>query len=123
MVARLARGPMADPMSLGRYALGAAWLVVVLASLALVAINVRRRWLADWTGAPARLAEIVIGLATLVAILELLGTVGWFELAPIVAACVAAGARQRAAHAGRSASEPIPAPCDRPRRRRGSRSR
>ena len=50
------------------------------------------RWLADWTGAPARLAEIVIGVAALVAILEVLGAVGWFELAPIVAACVAAGA-------------------------------
>ena len=74
-------------MSLGRYALGAACLVVVLASLALVAANVRRRWLEDWMGAPARLAEVVIGIATLVAILELLGTVGWFELASIVAAC------------------------------------
>jgi hypothetical protein len=78
-------------MSLGRYALGAACLLVVLASLVLAAVNVRRHWLADWTGAPARLAEIVIALATLVAILELLGTVGWFELAPIVAACAAAG--------------------------------
>ncbi|MGZ4248217.1 MAG: hypothetical protein ACXVUE_07915 [Solirubrobacteraceae bacterium] len=77
-------------MSAGRYALGAASLLVVLASLTLIAINVRRRWLADWTGAPARLAEIVVGIAALVAILELLGTVGWFELAPIVAACAAA---------------------------------
>src|SRR6478752_10427346 len=85
-------GPIrAGPMSLGRYALGAACLLVVLASLVLVAVNVRRHWLADWTGAPARLAEIVIALATLVAILELLGTVGWYELAPIVAACAAAG--------------------------------
>ena len=66
--------------------------MVVLASLALAGFNVRRRWLADWTGAPARLAEIVIGIAVLVAILELLGTVGWFELAPVVAACAAAGA-------------------------------
>ncbi|MGZ4287980.1 MAG: hypothetical protein ACXVHB_26730, partial [Solirubrobacteraceae bacterium] len=78
-------------MSLGRYALGAACILIVLASLTLAAVNGRRRWLADWTGAPARLAEIVIGIATLVAILELLGTVGWFELAPIVAACAAAG--------------------------------
>jgi hypothetical protein len=78
-------------MSLGRYVLGAASLAVVLGSLTLVAINVRRRWLPDWIGAPARLAEIVIGLAALVAILEVLGTVGWFELAPIVAACAVAG--------------------------------
>jgi hypothetical protein len=78
-------------MSLGRYALGAAALVVVLASLSLTATRVRQRWMSDWTGAPARLAEIVIGIATLVAILELLGTVGWFELAPIVAACAVVG--------------------------------
>jgi hypothetical protein len=78
-------------MSAGRYALGAASLLVVLSSLTLIAINVRRRWLADWTSAPARLAEIVVGLAALVAILELLGTVGWFELAPIVATCAVAG--------------------------------
>ena len=35
----------------------------------------RRRWLGDWTGAPARLAEAVIGLALLIGILELLGAV------------------------------------------------
>ena len=104
-------------MSLGRYALGAACLLVVLASLALAAVNVRRHWLADWTGAPARLAEIVIALATLVAILEVLGTVGWFELAPIVAACAAAGGASVLLDAGGdSASEPTPAACDRPRR-------
>jgi len=34
-------------MSLGRYALGAACLLILLASLALAAVNVRRRWLAD----------------------------------------------------------------------------
>lgn len=78
-------------MSLGRYALGAASLVVVLASLGLAASNVRRRWLADWTGSPARLAELVVGIALLVAILETLGTVGLFELAPIVALSAAVG--------------------------------
>ena len=103
-------------MSLGRYALGAACLLVVLASLVLAAVNVRRHWLADWTGAPARLAEIVIALATLVAILELLGTVGWFELAPIVAACAAAGGASLLLTPRRSASEPTPTACDRPRR-------
>ncbi|HET7051993.1 MAG TPA: hypothetical protein VFI54_27225 [Solirubrobacteraceae bacterium] len=94
-------------MSLGRYALGAAALVVVLASLSLTAARVRRRWMSDWTGAPARLAEIVIGIATLVAILELLGTVGWFELAPIVAACaVVGGASLMLTPGGRRPSRP-----------------
>ena len=77
--------------SVARYALGAAALVVVAGSLAVAAIAVRRRWLGDWTGAPARLAEAVVGLALLVGILELLGTVGLFELGPIVIACALVG--------------------------------
>jgi hypothetical protein len=76
-------------VSAGRYALGAAALIVVLGSLAVVAVTVRRRWLEQLDGALARVAEIVIGLATLIALLELLGTVGWFELAPVVITCVA----------------------------------
>ena len=54
---------------------------------AAAAVAVRRRWLGDWTGALARLAEVVIGLALLIGILELLGAVGLFELGPIVIAC------------------------------------
>src|SRR5581483_7259089 len=55
----------------GRYAIGAAALVVICASLAVAAVSIRRRILGDWTGAPARLAESVIGLALLIGILEL----------------------------------------------------
>ena len=68
--------------SVGRYVLGAAALLVVIGSLALAAVTMRRRLLPDWAGAPARLAETVIGLALLVGILELLGAVGLFELGP-----------------------------------------
>ncbi len=71
--------------------LGAAALLVVLGSLAAAAVAVRRRVLPDWTGAPARLAEIVTGLALLIGILEVLGAVGLFELGPIVIACALAG--------------------------------
>jgi hypothetical protein len=71
--------------------LGAAALLVVLGSLATAAVAVRRRVLPDWTGAPARLAEIVTGLALLIGILEVLGAVGLFELGPIVIACALAG--------------------------------
>ena len=77
--------------SVGRYALGAAALLIVIGSLAAAAVAIRRRWLDDWTGAPARLAEAVVGLALLVGILELLGTVGLFELGPIVIACAVVG--------------------------------
>ena len=66
-----------------------------LGALALAAVALRRRSLRDWTGAPARLAEAVIGLAVLIGILEVLGAVGLFELGPIVIA-----ARARAARAG-----------------------
>ena len=76
--------------SFGRYVLGAAALVVVIGSLALAAVIMRRRWLGDWAGAPARLAEAVIGVALLVGILELLGAVGLFELGPVLGACVLA---------------------------------
>ena len=72
--------------------LGAAALLVVLGSLATAAVAVRRRVLPDWTGAPARLAEIVTGLALLIGILEVLGAVGLFELGPIVITCALAGA-------------------------------
>jgi hypothetical protein len=78
--------------SIARFALGGAALLVVVGSLAVAAVAVRRRWLGDWAGAPARLAEAVIGLALLVGILELLGTVGLFELGPIVIACLLVGA-------------------------------
>ena len=63
----------------------------MLGSLATAAVAVRRRVLPEWTGAPARLAEIVTGLALLIGILEVLGAVGLFELGPIVIACALAG--------------------------------
>jgi hypothetical protein len=75
----------------GRYLLGAAAVAVICASLVLAAVAIRRRALPDWTGAPARLAESVIGLTILIAILELLGTVGLFAFAPIVIACLCVG--------------------------------
>ena len=62
--------------------LGAAALLVVLGSLAIAAVAVRRRVLPEWSGAPARLAETVTGLALLIGILELLGAVGLFVLGP-----------------------------------------
>ena len=74
-----------------RYALGVFALAVVCGSLALAAVAIRRRVLADWTGAPARLVEVIAGLALLIGILELLGAVGLFELGPIVIACALAG--------------------------------
>jgi hypothetical protein len=77
--------------SVGRYVLGAVALAVIAGALGLAAVALRRRFMAEWTGAPARLAEVVIGLGLLIGVLELLGLVGWFSLAPIVIACVLVG--------------------------------
>jgi hypothetical protein len=79
-------------MSLARYGLGAVSLALVGGSMGLAAVSVRRRFFAGWSGAPARLTEAVIGLALLIATLEMLGAVGWFLLGPIVAASVVVGA-------------------------------
>jgi hypothetical protein len=78
-------------VSTGRYALGVAGLALICAALGLAAVAIRRRALPDWTGAPARLAEAVIGLALLIGILEVLGTVGLFSFAPIVVVCLVVG--------------------------------
>jgi hypothetical protein len=77
--------------SIARYLLGVAALAVIVGSLAIAAVAIRRRALSDWAGAPARLAEAVIGLALLIGILELLGLVGLFALGPVVVACVLVG--------------------------------
>ncbi|MEA2196784.1 MAG: hypothetical protein QOJ25_835 [Solirubrobacteraceae bacterium] len=79
-------------MTAGRYAVGFAALVVVLASVAVGAVSLRARLLPGWRGALARLAEFVLGFALLIGIVEVLGAVGLFRLLPIVVACVVAGA-------------------------------
>jgi hypothetical protein len=72
-------------VSIGRYALGAASLLIVIGSLAWSSHALRLRLLPNSQGALARLAESVIGLALLVAMGELLGAVGWLKLGPLVA--------------------------------------
>ncbi len=92
---------------IGRYGLGAGALIIVSGSLAVAAVSLRRRYLTELTGATARLAEAVIGLALLTAILELLGTVGWFRLGPIVVGSALtgiAGWRMRPPAVGRPAA-------------------
>jgi hypothetical protein len=79
-------------MTAARYLAGAALLVVVLGPLALAAVAVRARVLPAWEGAPARLAECVVGLAALTGLLEALGAVGLFRLAAVAIAAPALGA-------------------------------
>lgn len=82
-------------MSLGRYLIGVAALLCVLGSLGVGAAAARRYLLPHWFGAYARLAEVVIGCALLVAIMEVLGSVGQFRLVPIVAGSIAVGSALR----------------------------
>ncbi len=75
----------------GRYAFGVATLLILAGSLGHAAVLVRRRLLSDWSGAPARLAEAVIGLALLTALMQLLGALGLFKPAPLVIGAIAIG--------------------------------
>ncbi len=74
-------------MTVGRYAWGVAALLITVGAVGLIAVLLRRHWLADWQGAPARLAESLLGLAALIALTETLGAIGWLRLGPIVGAC------------------------------------
>ncbi|MBV9916962.1 MAG: hypothetical protein JO153_10720, partial [Solirubrobacterales bacterium] len=78
-------------MSLGRYALGVGALLIVVGSLGIAAVATRRRYAPAWSGAPARLAEIVVALALLTAELELLGTLRLFRLVPLTAFSLVVG--------------------------------
>jgi hypothetical protein len=70
-------------MSIPRYALGAASLLITTGALGWSAYVLRKRWLPALAGAPARLAESIYGIALLVALAELLGAIGWLRLGPI----------------------------------------
>jgi hypothetical protein len=80
-------------VSLGSYLLGAAELALVGLSLGFSAFRLRRRLIPDWEGAPARLVEVIVGVALLVWISEILGVFGLFYAGAVVAvAAVVAGA-------------------------------
>ncbi len=74
-------------LSPGSYLLGAAELAVVTLSLGFSAFRLRRRLLPAWEGAPARLVEIIVGVALLTWISEILGTFTLFYAGVLVGAC------------------------------------
>jgi hypothetical protein len=76
-------------LGFGEYLLGALELVVILAPLAWAAWRVRTRILPGWSGAPARLAEIVLGVTALILLAELLGTFDAFTDAGMIIGSVA----------------------------------
>jgi len=66
-------------MSLASFYIGMAQLVLVVAALGFVAFRVRSRILPAFDGAPARLAELVIGVGSLIVFSELLGLFGLLQ--------------------------------------------
>ena len=76
-------------MNFGDYLQGSIELIAVTAAMGFAAVGMRGRFLPGWSGASARLAEVVLGLSLLVVTLELVGVVGlyrpgWVLLASLV---------------------------------------
>jgi hypothetical protein len=66
-------------VNFGDYLQGSIELIVVAAAMGFAAVGLRGRFLPGWTGASARLAEVVLGLSLLVVTLELVGVVGLYR--------------------------------------------
>src|SRR3954447_21993862 len=66
-------------MSFGDYLQGSIELIVVAAAIGYAAVALRGRLLPGWSGASARLGEVVLGLSLLVVIAELVGVVGLYR--------------------------------------------
>ena len=75
-------------MTIGRYLTGTFACLVVAASLIRTTRFARRRLLPQWSGPPAWLAEAVLAIAVLVAVSEVLGSLGIFRRWAVVA-CMA----------------------------------
>jgi hypothetical protein len=78
-------------LSFGAYLAGVAELGAIAVALGFAAVQVRWRLLPAWSGAPARLAELIVGLALLVWAMEALGAIGALSEVALVALCVALG--------------------------------
>lgn len=79
-------------MGFGSYLAGAVEMLVIVAALGYGAVRLRARLLDGWSGARARLAEVVLGLSLLVVSLELIGVVGLYKPGWVLIGTVAAGA-------------------------------
>ena len=66
-------------MNFGDYLQGSIELIAVAAAMGFAAVGLRGRLLPGWSGASARLAEVVLGLSLLIVILELVGVVGLYR--------------------------------------------
>jgi hypothetical protein len=78
-------------VSFGHYLAGSIELIVVAAAMGFAAVGLRGRFLPGWSGASARLAEVVLGLSLLIVILELVGVVGLYRPGWVLLATLAVG--------------------------------
>ncbi|HEX3262331.1 MAG TPA: hypothetical protein VHR37_01610 [Solirubrobacterales bacterium] len=83
--------PADRTLAAGAYLLGAAELVALIGALAFGAYRVRALLLPAWSGAPARLVEVVLGVAGLVWVSDALGTFGGFKEYAVLGAGIAVG--------------------------------
>lgn len=79
-------------LGVGRYLLGVAELGLIVGFAWLGTASVRRRLVAELGGVPSQLATAVLAIAGLLWIAEGLGTFGWFEVGPYLAAVIVIGA-------------------------------
>ena len=75
-------------MTLGRYAESIVLSGIVIVSLGVAAVSLRRRSLPTWSGAPARLVEVIIAISLVVVASQTLGTIGLFRVGPLVTTLV-----------------------------------
>lgn len=98
-------------MSPTHFLLGILYLTTVLAALGVAAVGARHRLTPSWSGAPARLAEVVLGVSMLVVAAQVLGTVGAFTRLGLILAALAIGVSgwrlaRRAPHSSTETSAP-----------------
>jgi hypothetical protein len=79
-------------LSAGAYLLGVIELLAIFGPLAWAAWRVRAALLPAWTGAPARLAEAILGITALILLAEVLGTFSAFTDAGMIIGSVAVAA-------------------------------
>jgi hypothetical protein len=78
-------------VSFGSYLFGVIGLAAVAIPMALAAVRLRGRLLSGWEGAPARLAEAVLGVAILTVLLQVLAAFGILVPAVLIPAALLVG--------------------------------
>jgi hypothetical protein len=97
-------------MSFGHYLAGSIELIALAAAMGFAAVGLRGRFLPGWSGASARLAEVVLGLSLLVVVLELVGVVGLYRPGWVLLAALLAGGGIGFALRPAGQGPPLPAP-------------